>query len=44
MIDIIDLHCFDTVIQKFIKIYPNIAQEERRRIPAILLEYLKVET
>lgn len=43
MIDIIDLHCFDTVIQKFVKIYPFIAQEERRRIPPILLEYLKTE-
>lgn len=44
MIDLIDLNCFDLVIQKFVKIYPHIAQEERRRIPAILLEYLKVET
>lgn len=43
MIDIIDLHCFDTVIQKFVKIYPHIAPEEKRRIPPILLEYLKTE-
>jgi len=43
MIDLIDLHCFDTVIQKFVKIYPSIALEERRRIPPILLEYLKTE-
>lgn len=43
MIDIIDLHCFDTVIQKFAKIYPHIAQEEKRRIPPILIEYLKTE-
>jgi len=43
MIDIIDLHCFDTVIQKFVKIYPFIAQEEKRRIPPILIEYLKTE-
>lgn len=43
MIDIIDLNCFDQVIEKFVKIYPAIALEERRRIPPILLEYLKTE-
>lgn len=43
MIDLIDLNCFDTVIQKFVKIYPHIAKEERRRIPPILIEYLKTE-
>lgn len=43
MIDLIDLHCFDTVIQKFTKIYPHIAKEERRRIPQILIDYLNTE-
>lgn len=43
MIDLIELNCFDTVIQKFTKMYPFIAQEEKRRIPPILIEYLKVE-
>ncbi len=43
MIDLIDMNCFDTIIQKFVKIYPHIAQEEKRRIPSILLEYLKTE-
>lgn len=43
MIDLIELNCFDTVIQKFTKMYPFIAQEEKRRIPSILIEYLKVE-
>lgn len=42
-LDIIDLHCFDMVIQKFTKIYPFIASEEKRRIPPILIEYLKTE-
>lgn len=42
-IDLIDLNCFDTVIQKFTKIYPFIAPEEKRRIPPILIEYLKTE-
>lgn len=43
MIDLIDLNCFDTVIEKFSRIYPSISFEERRRIPAILIEYLKTE-
>jgi len=43
MIDLIDLNCFDTVIQKFTRIYPHIAAEEKRRIPPILIEYLKTE-
>jgi len=43
MIDLIDLHCFDSVIEKFVKMYPYIAKEERRRIPSILLEYIEVE-
>jgi len=43
MIDLIDLHCFDTVIQKFTKMYPFIAKDELRRVPPILIEYLKTE-
>jgi len=43
MIDLIDLNCFDTVIQKFTKIYPHIAKDELRRVPPILIEYLKTE-
>lgn len=41
IIDITELNCFDEVINKFIEMYPDIAQDERRRIPAILLEYVK---
>ena len=44
MIDIIDLNCFDIVIEKFVKMYPCIAVDERRRIPAVLLEYLKIDS
>lgn len=44
MLDLIEMNCFDTIIQKFVKMYPSIAQEERRRIPPILIEYLKTET
>jgi hypothetical protein len=43
MIDIIDLNCFDSVIEKFVRIYPNIANDEKRRIPKVLLEYVEVE-
>lgn len=41
MIDITELNCFDEVISKITKLYPHIAKEERRRIPAILMEYIK---
>lgn len=43
MIDITELNCFNEVIEKITKIYPHIAKEERRRIPAILMEYIKTE-
>ena len=43
MIDIIDLNCFDEVVEKVTRMYPHIAPEERRRIPAILREYIKAE-
>lgn len=41
MIDLIELNCFDEVIEKFLKIYPDIAQEERKYIPQVLLNYVK---
>jgi len=43
MIDILDLSCFDSVIQKFVRMYPHITKEERRRIPNVLLEYIETE-
>ena len=43
MLDLLDMNCFDQIIKKFAKMYPHIAQEEKRRIPAILIEYLKTE-
>ena len=39
VIDLIDMNCFDEIIEKFIRIYPDIAAEERRKIPQILIEY-----
>lgn len=44
MLDLTELNCFDEVIEKFVKLYPFIAKEERRRIPHILLEYLKTDS
>lgn len=43
IIDISELNCFNEVIEKITKLYPHIAKEERRRIPAILLEYIKID-
>lgn len=43
MLDLIEMNCFDTIMQKFTKIYPHIAADEKRRIPPILIEYLKTE-
>lgn len=42
-LDLIDMNCFDEIVEKVCKMYPSIAQEERRRIPKILLEYIKTE-
>lgn len=42
-LDVIDLNCFDTVIERFVKIYPEIDAKERKHIPDILLQYVEVE-
>lgn len=41
-LDIMDLNCFDLVIQRFVAIYPIIATKERRYIPDVLLQYVEV--
>lgn len=43
MLDLIDMNCFDEIVTKVAKMYPSIAQEERKRIPKILLEYIEIE-
>lgn len=43
IIDLMELNCFDTIIQKFVRIYPFIAPDEKRRIPDVLLQYIEVE-
>lgn len=42
-LDIIDLNCFDTVIKRFVAMYPDISAKERKYIPDVLLQYLEVE-
>ena len=42
-LDLIDMNCFDEIVEKVTRMYPHIAQDEKRRIPAILREYIKLE-
>lgn len=41
MLDIMDLNCFDDVIEKVTTMYPSIAPLELRRIPKILRDYIE---
>lgn len=43
MIDLIDMHCWETIVQRFVAMYPSIADNEKRRIPQVLLNYIEVE-
>lgn len=43
IIDLTDLHCWDTVVERFVSMYPDIAKEERKYIPDALLQYIKNE-
>jgi hypothetical protein len=42
-LDIMDLNCFDTVISRFVAMYPAIDKKERKYIPDVLLQYIEVE-
>lgn len=42
-LDIMELNCFDLVIQRFVAMYPAIDPKERRYIPDVLLQYVEVE-
>jgi len=42
-LDLTDLNCFDTVIQRFVAMYPSIDKSERKYIPDALLQYVEVE-
>lgn len=43
LLDLIDMNCFDKIVERVTEMYPQIAPEEKRRIPAILREYIKTE-
>lgn len=40
-LDMINMNCFDEIVEKFIAIYPAIAAKERKYIPDVLLQYAK---
>lgn len=40
VLDLMQLNCFDQVIEKFIRMYPSIAPKERRNISDVLLQYI----
>ena len=41
MLDILDLNCLDTVIERVVAMYPSIDEKEKRRIPKVLLDYIE---
>jgi len=43
MIDLIDMSCWDEIVTKFIAMYPSISDNEKRRVPQVLLNYIEVE-
>jgi len=43
-IDVIEMNCYDLIIERFIVIYPDIDPKERKYIPSTLLQYVKNET
>lgn len=43
MLDLIDMNCFSTIVDRFVAMYPMIDKNERRRIPNVLMQYIEVE-
>lgn len=43
MLDLLEMNCFSLIIEKMAKVYPDIAKNEKRRVPSVLLEYIKTE-
>lgn len=41
-LDIIDLNCFDEVIEKFVAMFTDIDKKERKYIPEALLQYVNI--
>jgi len=43
MLDLIEMDCFSSIVDKFVSMYPSIAANEKRRIPQVLMQYVEVE-
>lgn len=43
MIDLINMACWDEIVTKFVAMYPEIAENEKKRIPQVLLNYIQTE-
>ena len=43
LLDLTDMHCWDTIVERFLEMYPVIAKEERRRIPSTLMQYVNID-
>lgn len=39
-LDLMQLNCFDLVIERFLRLYPAIDPKERRNIPDVLIQYV----
>lgn len=43
LLDLTETACWDEIVTKFVAMYPSIAENEKRRIPAVLLQYIETE-
>ena len=43
LLDLTEMSCWDEIITKFVAMYPSIAENEKRRIPSVLLQYIQTE-
>lgn len=43
-LDLIDMNCWNTIVERFLIMYPAIDKKEHRRIPAVLMQYVNTET
>lgn len=40
ILDLMQLNCFDLVIERFVRMYPAIDPKERRNIPDVMIQYV----
>lgn len=40
-LDMTEMSCWDKIVERFLAMYPSIADNEKRRIPDILMKYVK---